>query len=250
MSADRFQQTPNANDSRSWNKYAYATGDPVNQRDPHGQFGCTCDYPDPIDGEPGGPAGGPQKGNPGNQGNDPLPDPLDRWNSLEPDCQQGLIAAISTGAANAAKIRLQVLDRALASASTIQKAAGDTVDWTWIAAIGIRESLFQNIAQSDANGMGIFQIDLGQNPGVTAAQAQDTAFAASWVAQYLLGASSTIAARFPKLSSTILDTAVLASYNHGIAGEIANLSNGQSPDYGATRQNYGSNVLNLTKCFE
>jgi RHS repeat-associated protein len=39
MSADRFHQTPSANDSGSWNKYAYTRGDPVNRVDHRG----TCD---------------------------------------------------------------------------------------------------------------------------------------------------------------------------------------------------------------
>ena len=39
MSADRFTQTPKANDSGSWNKYSYTRGDPVNRRDRNG----TCD---------------------------------------------------------------------------------------------------------------------------------------------------------------------------------------------------------------
>jgi hypothetical protein len=39
MSADRFKQTPSANDSGSWNKYSYTRGDPVNRVDHLG----TCD---------------------------------------------------------------------------------------------------------------------------------------------------------------------------------------------------------------
>jgi RHS repeat-associated protein len=42
MSADRFVQTSKANDSGSWNKYAYTRGDPVNRTDVHG----TCDEED------------------------------------------------------------------------------------------------------------------------------------------------------------------------------------------------------------
>jgi RHS repeat-associated protein len=38
MSADRFKQTPNANDSGSWNKYSYTQGDPINYYDPSGRF--------------------------------------------------------------------------------------------------------------------------------------------------------------------------------------------------------------------
>jgi len=39
MSADRFKQAASANDSGSWNKYAYTRGDPVNRKDRNG----TCD---------------------------------------------------------------------------------------------------------------------------------------------------------------------------------------------------------------
>jgi hypothetical protein len=66
MSADRFQQTPSANDSGSWNKYAYTRGDPVNRFDPHGKDDCFdeegCDPCDDDDnfciGEGGGGGGG------------------------------------------------------------------------------------------------------------------------------------------------------------------------------------------------
>ena len=38
MSADRFQQSAKANDSGSWNKYSYVQSDPINSRDPTGQY--------------------------------------------------------------------------------------------------------------------------------------------------------------------------------------------------------------------
>jgi RHS repeat-associated protein len=44
MSADRFQQTPKANDSGSWNKYAYTRNDPANSLDPTGMDDCSADF--------------------------------------------------------------------------------------------------------------------------------------------------------------------------------------------------------------
>ena len=43
MSADRFKQAAKANDSGSWNKYAYAQGDPVNRIDFSGKQSKTVD---------------------------------------------------------------------------------------------------------------------------------------------------------------------------------------------------------------
>lgn len=55
-----------------------------------------------------------------------------------------------------------------------------------LAAIGIEESGFQNIAQrGGGDGRGIFQIDIGRNPSVTEQEAFDFNFAADWVASYL-----------------------------------------------------------------
>jgi RHS repeat-associated protein len=46
MSADRFRQAANANDSGSWNKYSYVQNDPVNRFDPTGRDYCDPDDPD------------------------------------------------------------------------------------------------------------------------------------------------------------------------------------------------------------
>jgi RHS repeat-associated protein len=55
MSADRFRQTPNANDSGSWNQYAYTQNDPANFYDPSGQSRCSPDGAcDTSDDGPGG----------------------------------------------------------------------------------------------------------------------------------------------------------------------------------------------------
>jgi RHS repeat-associated protein len=74
MSADRCRQTAKANDSGSWNKYSYTRGDPVNRRDPSGTDDCEADWCLTVTGEPDPGGGGGQKGNPKNQGNDPVSD--------------------------------------------------------------------------------------------------------------------------------------------------------------------------------
>jgi hypothetical protein len=82
--------------------------------------------------------------------------------------------------------------------STLMQAA-DTygIPWTLLAAIGVRESGFANKSEGDGgNAVGVFQIDLKQNPSVTGAQAGNLAWAASWAASTLAQNGTYIAARW------------------------------------------------------
>lgn len=80
-----------------------------------------------------------------------------------------------------------------------------------LAAISHQETGFQNIAEhGGGKGRGYFQIDLGQHPGVTEAQAKDPYFAANFAADLLLN-------RLNKYSKT--DTPVMnaiRAYNGGL----------------------------------
>ncbi len=84
-----------------------------------------------------------------------------------------------------------------------------------LSAVAIRESGFENINQQGGQGVGIFQIDLGQNPGVTAAQASDLVWAANWAATILANNYNALAAAHPNFTPSQLLQATAASYNFG-----------------------------------
>jgi len=170
---------------------------------------------------------------------------------LSTDCQQGLLAAVNTGSADpesAAAARLAALARANASASVLQRAAGDGVDWTWLAAIGIEETLFKNIDQLHGPGQGVFQITVSPQSGVTSSQAHNLAWAASWVANYLLGNEGSLR-NSQGLSGDALAIAVFDSYNAGLGGVNRALDNGRTADSASANGHYGTTALQLTKCF-
>jgi RHS repeat-associated protein len=141
------------------------------------------------------------------------------------------------------------LARATANWGAIQSAAATYgIDPALLAAIGVRETGVQNIAQiGGGQGAGVFQIDLGQNPNVTSSQAFNIPFAANFAANMLATNQSTLAAAHPNLSPTQLLQATAASYNFG-TGNIS--GNPNTIDVGTTGGNYGSNVLGLMTCFQ
>jgi membrane-bound lytic murein transglycosylase MltF len=134
------------------------------------------------------------------------------------------------------------------------------IDWRMLAAIGVRESGFRNIAQLGGGlGRGIFQINIKANAGeVTEDQAFDLEFAANWAAKTLARNAETLAASYG-LGGERLWTLVIASYNAGIGkvlGAIDSwLARGgtidqiASLDYLTTRGNYARNVMDLMECF-
>ncbi|WP_231879551.1 RHS repeat-associated core domain-containing protein [Methylomonas koyamae] len=133
--------------------------------------------------------------------------------------------------------------------ATIQGAADSNgVNPNLLAAIGIRETGFQNIPQSGGGlGAGVFQIDLGQNPSVTQSQAYNISFSANFAANMLSSNMNALAAAHPNLNSSQLLQATAASYNFG-TGNIS--GNPNTIDIGSTGNNYGSNVLNIMfNCF-
>lgn len=187
---------------RPWNRYSYAGGDPVNNGDPRGLFydaaamGGGEDVPNGLSfvETPGFENdGGPSQ--PGtfvrtdNGGGDII---LDAWNALNEDCQAGLRTALPVGpgtsAVVAAQLRLDALGRAGAQTGVLAGSTVSCVDWSLLAAIGVRETGFINTTEADGAGVGvgIFQITVSPTSGVTAAQAGDIAWAANWAAKLLL----------------------------------------------------------------
>ena len=159
---------------------------------------------------------------------------------LSKDC----LDALKTAGKGAAAVK-----RALAAESTLESAVqGTGIDWTMVAAIGIRESGFQNIPEiGGGKGRGVFQIDVGKNPSVTEAQAYDVAFAANWAVNLLDKNMGTLTGKYPNLTSTQLLQATAASYNFG----TKNISgNPNTIDAGTAGNNYGSNILGLMNCFK
>lgn len=152
-------------------------------------------------------------------------------------------SALATAGQNSSAI-----DRANANWSVIQSAAANNgIDPALLAAIGVRETGFRNIAQiGGGQGTGVFQIDLGQNPNVTTSQAYNLQFSANFAANMLETNMASLSAAHPNLNSTQLLQATAASYNFG-AGNIS--GNPQTIDVGTTGGNYGSNVLGLMSCF-
>jgi hypothetical protein len=131
-------------------------------------------------------------------------------------------------------------------------AAGDAhgVDPALLAAIGIRESGLNNDkAEVDGAGLGvgIFQLTVSPTSGVTAEQAKDLTFSANYAAKMLGTNMATLAAAHPNLTPNQLLQATAASYNFG-TGNIS--GNPDTIDRGSALGNYGSNVIDLMKCFQ
>jgi RHS repeat-associated protein len=272
-SPDPYTASGGPSDPQTWNRYSYTRGDPINYNDRHGLYMAAADdidegddeeeydYPDVFGafffmGGRGGGGGG--DGGGGGGGGDGLLGTkvgvMDRWNSLSPDCQNGLTAAVPVGSKTdpltAATARLAALDRAIAKKATIGNAVGDYISWEAVAAIGIQEAGFRNIKQSRGGaGAGIFQIDLGVNPSVSRADAFDISFAAHWVAGYLLDTLGYLSSNVPGLSGDALQDAAFASYNAGAKAVATALNKGLSADSVTTAGQYGKNILNLMQCF-
>jgi RHS repeat-associated protein len=240
---------------QSWNRYAYVQGDPVNAYDPRGLFlyyagdGDGGDSGDEGDdgGDYGGGFGFTYSALPGTSGvvGTSTSTAQSPWDSLLPQCQQALATAMpNTSQAG----MLAALNRATAAESTLTAATANTaITWQFLAAIGIRESGFQNITEVDGAGLGVgvFQISV-PGSGLTAAQARNLTTGANYAAQLLNSNLNTLIANYPNLMSMQLLQATAASFNFG-TGNIS--GNPNTIDVGTTGGNYGSNVLGLLNCF-
>jgi hypothetical protein len=160
---------------------------------------------------------------------------------LSKDC----LDALRTAGKGAAAVK-----RALAAESTLESAVqGTGIDWTMLAAIGIRESGFLNVSEKDGAGVGVgvFQITVKPGNGVTAEEAGNLTWAADYAANMLGTNLLTLAKNFPKFTVDQLLQATAASFNFG-TGNIS--GNPKTIDVGSANGNYGSNVMNImNNCF-
>jgi hypothetical protein len=248
-------------DPGSLNRYVYANGDPANFNDPSGldgegppASGCSVNgFWFPIC--PSMPVGG-----------QPVQEPPTAWDALSFDCQDALRKSHpARNDAQGIPRWLGMLARAEAAKDILQ-AAGDAtgINWELLAAIGVQESGFSNVHEASGGlGVGVFQIDLGQNPGVSAKQAGNLGWAANWAASTLANSAARIAKALPGVSSDIylFSWMTAASWNTGWGGQVRRYRNGESPDYHTSpidprgtpnrryKNNYGSVVLGLMDCF-
>jgi RHS repeat-associated protein len=141
------------------------------------------------------------------------------------------------------------LQNVAANWSVVQNAASTNgISPALLAAIGVRETGFNNIKQiGGGQGAGVFQIDLGQNPSVSSAQAFNISYAANYAAKTLAGNMVILGSEYPGLTPPQLLQATAASYNLGVGGISGNPN---TIDVGTPNNNYGSNVMNLMSCFQ
>jgi RHS repeat-associated protein len=256
MTADPYQNSAGAADPGSWNRYAYVGDDPVNSYDPSGLVACNpdspaCQFPwDSLGGGGGGPlraySDSDQHGGGGGGGS------AFDWKTLSVKCKNALAVAMPKGNLSdgvAMSLWIGALNRAYDAESVLESATkGTDIAWTMLAAIGVRESGFQNLNEKDGAGVGVgvFQITVSGKSGVTPAQAGDLTWAANWAAKLLNSNMDTLAAAHQNLNPRQLLQATAAAYNFG----TKNISgNPNTIDVGTARNNYGSNVLNLMDCF-
>ena len=143
--------------------------------------------------------------------------------------------------------------RANSSWSVLTTAAtANSIDPSLLGAIGIRETGFQDVNEKGGKGIGVgvFQLTVTPTSGVTAAQANDLAWAANYAAAMLQSNVTYLANKFPKFTPAQLLQATAASYNlgpYGISGNPNTIDVGSAP--GGLAGNYGSNVVQLMTCF-
>lgn len=242
------------------NRYTYGNLDPVNNNDPTGNE-CpagtdTCVevseppppdldlFPVDLKGSPnpcppdyrGSECGGGGDSGGGGGSSPPKPSPT------QANCQSGLRTAQKDNAAVA---------RAMTDKSTLMAAvAGTNIPWTLLAAIGVRESGYNNDARSADGGRGIFQIT---GNGVSDKDAFNPTFAAQWAANKLAREYAYIAAHHANFTSAQLLQATAAVYNMGLGRNPVGKNIGGNPgriDIGTAHGNYGGNVMQLMDCFK
>jgi len=163
----------------------------------------------------------------------------------------GCSAALSTANTNSGAMN-RYYNQYQGSINSAANANG--IDPGLLGAVGVRESGMQNIAQyGGGQGAGVFQIDLGANPGVQSAQAYNVNFAANFSARMLSSNMTFLGAAHTNFNGNQLAQATAATYNMGLGTHPKgkNISgNPNTIDKGTTGGNYGSNVVALmNNCF-
>jgi hypothetical protein len=178
----------------------------------------------------------------------PTPSPTPQ---VSADCQAAL---------DAANKDISAITRANAAADILRRVGEATGMYPeTLAAIGVRETGFENIAQAGGFGRGIFQIDIRANPhaaGITG----NTEAAATFAANFLkarMNYHSNVERRYPDTSYNVDITfaAAIRDYNarHAATRRIMRRPGATvaALDRDTARHNYVSNVLNLSNhCFK
>lgn len=169
------------------------------------------------------------------------PTPVTPPLSSSAQCKRGI---------NQAQTDQASLNRAKAAKNTLVAAANRYgIDWRILAAIGVRETNFQNKSSFDG-GEGIFQ--LTNQPGVSKAQAWDINFASQYAAKMISTEMRYVRNKCPNFNSTQVLQAAAAIYNFGRKARNGSdniTCNPATIDQGTTGNNYGSNILNLIQCY-
>ena len=245
--------TASPSDPASWNRYAYVQGDPVNYYDPSGTFML---IPDP--------------GTISTWTPPPVATTLCGINPAA--CSPFGLGATGRGSASPAsvgapppKFSKDCLDaltadnkgtdsitRALAAESTLKAAVkGTNISWEMLAAIGVRESGFEDLAEKDGAhlGVGVFQQSVGDGFKTTADQAHDLTFSANATAKELNDNFVYLQAKWSFTPAQLLQ-ATAASYNLGTDPTKGISGNPDTIDAGSSGAPYGANILALMKCFK
>ena len=259
----RFMQRDPLGYAAGLNLYAYAGGDPVNARDPSGLFSFCVPF---VEAKPTSHIDNTDAdvfisasrvstclsvSEVAASGADFVRRAIDAIGNYFGQGSGGGTKTPGTQCPSALKTAGQnqgAVNRALSSWNTISLAAtANGIDPALLAAVGVRETGFQNIWQSGGGmGAGVFQIDLGINSDITPDQAFNVAFAANYAAGMLASNGARLASKFTRFTSGQLTQATAASYNFG----VRNISgNPATIDRGSSGNNYGSNVVGLMSCF-
>jgi RHS repeat-associated protein len=257
MSADPL--AGDVTDPQSLNRYAYVRNNPVNRIDPSGMCSMNTSEDTGLDFcadlfsdllsttfclDNAGPCFTTQQPVP-----PPLPASLAPPPPAKPKPNEACLKDLKTAGQNA-----QALDNASNNWGALGNAAGGSVvSASLLAAIGIRESGFNpNAVQAGGQGVGAFQIDLGQNPTVTRSQAFNVSSAANWAVSNITSGYNLYA----RLGYGPVGSLAGAIRNYNGSGGIPTstlLNAGYLPylDLGTTRNNYLSNVVAIARdCFD
>ncbi|MBP7146125.1 MAG: hypothetical protein KBD01_01160 [Acidobacteria bacterium] len=238
---------------QSWNRYAYVLNNPLTLVDPSGMVpraagsggARSSSVAVPVY-QVDGTGGLPQNvEDPHDKPTPPPPPPPPTADvsvsdlPLSRECRDALVDAGQNE---------EAVHRATAAWDTLERAATThNVPTSLLAAVGIRETGFQNVIELGGGpGVGVFQLTVTETSGVTAAQAQDLDTSASLAASMLENNREALSSRFPAFTQDQLLQATAASYNFG-TGNIS--GNPDTIDVGTTHGNYGSNVVAPMSCF-